>query len=244
MNNNKIHHNNTEGFHPWRVGGVKTSSMKSLTADGNEVYANNGVGLWSDVQSANVVYSNNRVHHNQKQGILFEISSGANIFGNVLWENGWGSRSWGWGGGIVSSSSKDVEVYDNTLAWNADGISIISQDRGGTENDAVTNVYVHDNTVLTKDYPNTGQNYALGWLQDWAGGVLFDPASNNRGENTRYWYPSPEGAYVRYKYAKVNYKKLVDFNATLGEEGGRYLSDAEKDEVVSAKGVPASPEPH
>jgi parallel beta-helix repeat protein len=244
MNNNKIHHNNTEGFHPWRVGGVKTSAMKSLTADGNEVYNNEGKGLWCDVDCANVVYSNNRVHHNTKPGILFEISSKAKIFGNVVWENGWDSQDWGYGAGIVSSSSKDVEIYNNTVAWNADGISVISQDRGGTTNDAVTNVYVHDNQILAKDGAKGEPHvYSLGWLQDWAG-VMYNASSNNRGANNRYFYPTAEGTKARFSWNKALYKSLTDFNKTPGEEGGRYLSQSEKDAVVADKSIPATPEPH
>jgi Right handed beta helix region len=249
VQNNKIHHNNTEAFNPWRSGGAKFGKVTSLTASGNEIYANEGPGLWCDMDCTNVVFSNNRIHHNERMGINFEISSGAKIFDNVLWENGWGKPGWGWGAGIVSSSSKNVEIYSNTLAWNADGISVISQDReagaGGTEYDLVTGVSVHDNTILAKDYypSSTTNNFGLAWLQDWAGGVLYLPTSNNLGANNLYWYTTAEGSYIRFKH-ESSYKKLSEFNPTLGEEKGRYLTKTEKDAVVADKNIPANPESH
>jgi parallel beta-helix repeat protein len=243
VEDNKIHHNNTEGFsRSWEAGGMKAAAMSSLRVEGNEVYANGGVGLWCDVGCKNVVYSNNRIHHNENMGILIEISSGAQVFGNVLWENGWAKSAWGWGAGIVSSSSKDVEIYNNTLAWNADGISVISQERNVTYALIVENVLVHDNQILAKDYPGTKDNFALAWLQDWDGGVLFDASSNNRGYDNRYWYPSAEGSYARYKWNREPERFLEPFNATLGEETGSYMTKSEKDTVVSSTGIPAEPE--
>ena len=66
--------------------------------------------------------------------------------GNRLWENGWRFPAWGWGGGIVVSSSRNVEVFDNVVAWNPDGISIISQQRERSAFNDVRNISVHDNT--------------------------------------------------------------------------------------------------
>ena len=123
-------------------------------------------------------------------------------------------------------------------------ISVISQNRDSVEHDLVTNVYVHDNTILAKDYPGTADNLSLGWLQDWSGGVMFDPLSNNRGANNCYWYPTAEGSYVRYKWGGVGIGTLAQFNTTPGEEGGRYLARGEKDAVVVTKAVPANPEQH
>lgn len=246
---NKIHANNTEGFSTgWEAGGLKMALAKDLTLDANEVYDNKGPGLWCDIDCENVTYSNNRIHHNQNAGIFFEISDGAKIYGNKLWENGWGYRDWGWGAGILVSSSKNAEVYDNTLAWNADGITIISQDRPADFGEAVdrwktvTGNDVHDNAIIREhaccDY---WDNLALAWLQDWDG-VMFGPASNNRAAYNRYWHPSAEDE-PRFAWADEDYARVEDFNATPGEENSRYLTDAEKDQTLAAAGLPRSPEP-
>lgn len=247
MRNNRVHHNNTEGFDAgWEAGGAKTSTMVSLTADGNEVFGNEGPGFWCDEGCRNAIYSNNHVHHNQRMGVLFEIGSGAEISGNALWENGWGFSAWGWGAGIVSSSSRDVEIHDNTLAWNADGISVISADRdvgeNGTAYDHVTGVYVHDNRMVLKKLNQEPHEYSLAWLDQKTRKTVTRAGSGNAGTDNRYWYGGPEGSHDRYSWGTDHFAKLSSFNATLGEERGRYLSDVEKEDALSSAGIPASPE--
>lgn len=243
VRNNKIHDNNTEDFDPgWAAGGMKNARMSSLVADGNEVY-NNEVGLWCDEGCNNVTYSNNRVYNNTKVGIHFEISDNGRIFGNTIWENGWGRTGLGFGEpGILVASSRNVAVYGNTLAWNNDGITVVNQDRSqgdGVQYDRVTDVRVYDNDILARDY-GSGQYPALAWVKAYPGGNIYDPAANNRGYDNRYWYPSPEGSAYRYKWGPA-YKQLGGFNQTPGEERGHYLSDAEKNRIVENKRIPASP---
>jgi nitrous oxidase accessory protein NosD len=258
---NKIHDNNTESFDPgWEAGGVKTAGVlraggqHSFVADRNEVYGNDGKGLWCDVGCTNVVYSNNRVHHNERNGIQLEFADGAEVYDNVVWENGWSKPGWGWGAGILASSSREVEIRDNTLAWNADGIAVISQNRDGTSYDDVVDVDVHHNSILQEGYSNVDPRYidafALAWLQDW-GGVLFDPASDNEGYDNAYWFAMPDRDYwyvpseedlPRYAWDGENIGSLSSFNATPGEERGRYLTDAQRDALISSAGIPAFPE--
>jgi nitrous oxidase accessory protein NosD len=245
LRGNEIHHNNTEGFDArWEAGGVKTSGVQRLLADRNDVHHNGGIGFWCDAGCRNVTYSDNRVHHNEKMGINFETGSTAEVFGNVVWENGWSKSGWGWGAGILSSSSRNVEIYDNVVAWNADGISVISADRDGIGYDEVINVRVHHNTILAEEDPDDEHHtYALSWLQDWEG-VLFRRTSDNRGAYNRYWYPTRESTVARFEWYRKPRDELANFNTTLGEEGGRYLSEAEKDRVVSSAGIPPFPRPH
>src|SRR5262249_29207527 len=128
---NAIADNNTEGFDPeWEAAGLKATQSTRLTLDANDVSGNDGPGLWCDIDCRDTVFTSNRVHHNQRAGIFFEISDGALISDNVAWENGWGYTPWGWGGGIVLSTAKNVQVTRNTVAWNADGIAVIEQNRG------------------------------------------------------------------------------------------------------------------
>ncbi len=70
---------------------------------------------------------------------------------------------------------------------------------------------------------------------------MFESASNNRGANNRYWQASPEGSDGRFAWDE-SIDRLADFNTTAGEEGGRYLSDEEKEQMVSNAGIPDSPE--
>lgn len=225
-------------------GGMKIAGGKAtVTVEGNEVYNNTGNGIWSDVETTSMRISNNRVHHNARRGIFYELSDDGEIFSNVLWENGWVTPDHAAGAAIGLGNSSRVEVYDNTLAWNADGILVLGADRKGTSWDRVRDVYIHDNTILASDYPPDPKGkFGLAWIGRPT--YVFEPANNNRGERNRYWYPDAEDGLVRFEWEKTGYDKLADFNATPGEENGRYLTRSEKDAVVTNKGIPPTPEPH
>jgi parallel beta-helix repeat protein len=179
----------------WEADGFKATSTTGMAVDGNEVYDNRGNGMWCDVGCKDVTYSNNRIHHNARRGIHYEISSGGTIFDNAAWENGWATLNRTNGAGIGVSNSTDTEVYGNTLAWNADGIGITGLDRNGTDHDLVLNIYVHHNTILMQDLPSEDptNHFALGWISGLSP-QMFDPASNNRGEPTGTGTPIPRAA--------------------------------------------------
>ena len=234
---NRIHDNHTEDFDVgWEAGGMKAVAP-DITVDGNEVYNNNGSGIWFDsvsLRSTDIVISNNNVHHNHGSGIFFEIGDRARIHANKVWENGWGDPNWGWGAGIRVSTSRNVDVYDNVVAWNADGISVISQNRPDNPG-PITGNRVRDNIIVGMG--SQGHTYYLAWLEDWAG-AMYQEASENRGANNRYWTDGPEARFAW----DGDRTTLADFNATPGEEGGRYLSTAERDALLTAAGIPLSPE--
>jgi nitrous oxidase accessory protein NosD len=242
---NKVHHNNTEDFsYRWEAGGMKFIHANDTVVDSNEVYNNKGNAIHFDIDCYDNTVSNNRVHHNARKGIQYELSFGGKIFSNVLWENGWATPSSNDGAGITLHNSSTTEVYNNTLAWHPDGIAVFAVDRAeGTKYDRVHDVYVHDNTVLGKNDASEAKNHvALAWLA-WQFNLLYDPANNNRGANNRYWYASPEGTLPRFVWKQTNYSRLSAFNLTSGEESGRYLTQSEKDALVASKGIPANPLP-
>jgi parallel beta-helix repeat protein len=236
VQNNRIHDNNTEGFDPnWEAGGLKMASVARVTLDGNEVYANVGPGLWCDISCQAITYSHNTVHDNTEAGIFFEISSGATIASNALWNNGSASAA-GWGCDIFVSSSSDADVYGNTiLATRTHAILVVSQNRAGYT--SVVNNSVHDNTVVMSQlYSGVGRT-GLGWIQDWTG-TLFDAASNNRGLNNAFWFSYPEPSWERFDWAGAR-DTLAAFSATPGGAGSRMLSVAERDAALAAAGIPA-----
>ena len=234
---NRIHGNSTEGFDSqWEAGGLKAAVSTDLDLVDNLVYDNAGPGLWCDIDCSDVLYARNRVHHNSGAGIFFEISDGAIIEDNVVWENGWDHRAWGWGAGILVSSSSNAVVRRNVVAWNPDGISIVSQNRGH----AVGGNDVHDNDVVMSGVASdTSDKFMLGWIQDWSGPLY---SSGNRGSGNRYWNAKAEPS-TRFGWTS-NHSTLSTFNATPGEESGRYLSTGERDALLSAKGVPLSQASH
>ena len=241
----EIAHNNTEDFNKgWEAGGLKVTDQgtagdaNTVNFDGVSVHDNNGHGIWIDIDVRNTTLSNNRIYNNLNSGIFFEVSDGADIFGNVLYNNGNDASGWAWGSNILLANSRNVNVHDNVVAWGADGIGVISQNRAdwpGYNN--VTGVKVHNNTILRN---RDGQNiFGLAWVQDWAG-VLYNSASGNEGYDNVYWYPTPEGSGDRFAW-NGSYTTLAAFNATPGEERGRYLSDAEKDAIVARHNLPPGP---
>lgn len=239
ISGNRIHGNNTEDYDPgWEAGGLKASGGRRLTIVGNEVYDNAGPGIWCDIGCSDVDISANRVYRNEHAGISYEISSGGRITDNQIWENGHGRPDWVGGGGIVCNVCRATEIAGNVLAWNADGIGVQSQARDRPEW-KVVDVWVHDNVIAATDADGDNQRFALGWVQDFAG-PLLDPASNNRGSGNSYWYATPEGRSIRFEWG-TPLRDLSAFNATPGEEGGRYLTAAEKDAILSGANMPLMP---
>ena len=113
---------NTEDFSPgWSAGGSKSAILNGYVSENNTVNHNGGPGVWCDIGCTNVVIRNNRLHDNEQQGIFFEISNGAKIFGNKAWNNGWGFHEWCYGADILASSSRNVEIYRNVVAWSPQG---------------------------------------------------------------------------------------------------------------------------
>jgi hypothetical protein len=245
---NRLHDNRTADAafkRSWGAGGLKMTQVRAFVVDTNEVDHNDSTGLWCDIGCNNVTFSNNRVHHNQWQGINFEISNGASIHDNVLWENGWGFQSWGWGAGIVISSSANAEVFNNTAAWNYAGISVIWQNRPDSPGPTPVGNYVHDNTIIKKtvkgDFDQTfWSNLSLGWLSD-GSEPIYSSAFHNRADNNRVWYDQPESQTVRFAWS-AQYFSLGEFRDTPGGSGTAYLSDRDKEQLLAANEIPPLPE--
>jgi hypothetical protein len=240
-----IHHNGLGGFDPtWEAGGAKFAGVKNggtyheVLVDGCDNH-DNIKGFWSDTTALDVTVSNNRIWNNQRFGVQIETTDGADVFGNVLYDNGYSeTRLSVWGSQILVSSSINTDVHDNIVAWGPDGIGVISADRDGTMFDAITGVTIHGNTILRNDRPN--QAWALAWKM----GASETADATNFGENNSYWYnngASSEGSQDRFAWGATNYKNLTAFNATPGEENGVYLNNTQKNAVVSTYSLPSSP---
>jgi nitrous oxidase accessory protein NosD len=227
---NTIDRNNPSLAFDWgdEAGGGKAMASRRVTFDSNTVAYNHGPGIWFDGGMVDIVARNNRVHHNDREGIFFEISNGAEITGNAVWENGWGFAAWGYGAGITISSSDRAVVHHNTLAWNARGISVISQNRHSPPHQ---NNVVHDNVVMS----STG-NRVAGWYDD-HGGSLFLSANGNHGYSDRFWVRVPEPSQARFEWKGILWR-LSSYNSTRGEEGGVYVSTSVRDTVLNAAGIP------
>jgi parallel beta-helix repeat protein len=156
---NLVTGNNTDGFWiaDWESGGIK-STRSSGEVSGNDIIANRGIGMWSDIAEYDRRITGNRIRDNAADGIRYEISYSAVIDQNVVEHNGFGTgRGSGgtlWdGGGINVNTSSDVQVRGNLIKDNRNALSIQSRTRGdgprGTY--VLRNVLVEGNLVVMSD---------------------------------------------------------------------------------------------
>ena len=235
---NAVHDNNTEGFDTgWEAGGMKTSHASEVILTSNTFYRNEGSAVWFDIDSTHNTISGNRIYDNTGFGIHYEISSHGEISGNVLWNNGWGTPRWVLGSAIASSNSSVVDIHDNMLAWNADGISVIGVDRGRQTWNDVHDVRVRRN-VIVMGRPRrgvVGDRFALAWLQGDVRG-MFRPGSGNRGEDNMFWLANSGEHPPLFGWGGKRYGRLSEFARTPGGLGSRYLTPAEKDSALKKIG--------
>ena len=251
--NNKIHHNNIEKYDPnWSGGGTKGADLSSGSLwAGNELYENYGNALWCDVYCDGVIIENNRIHHNQGGGIFYEISSNGIIRNNTIWENGWPNEAGGWSATLKTTSSTNVEIYGNVVAWNKTGISAVKSDRTSDPNlpPDMYNINIHDNVVMLErvntvtSFNSCHRSLGMAWCNTVAGFNFFDPAKNNRAVNNRYYFTFPEeSTWPRWFIPNIGYATIGAWNNSPGEEGARYLTQAEKDALIATHNLPTSPE--
>jgi parallel beta-helix repeat protein len=181
VEDSRIVHNNIAGFRwEWEAGGVKVTDSTDVVFRGNSVDGNDGPGLWSDLDTVNTLYEDNTVTDNTGPGIFHEISGRAVIRRNTVARNGFAKDSWLWGAGILVAASSDVEVYENTVSGNANGITGVQQDRGEGPYGPrlLVDLNVHHNTMTLGD----GR---VGIVEDVGETAVFDER-NNRFQNNTY----------------------------------------------------------
>jgi parallel beta-helix repeat protein len=124
----EIDHNGAFANCGFEGGGFKSTSSGSRFTD-NYVHDNNCFGVWYDINAANNEIDHNRVDNNTEGGIFYEISHDATIHDNAISGNGAGACAWLWGAGIGIASSFNVQVYNNTLTNNCNGVGETQQNR-------------------------------------------------------------------------------------------------------------------
>ncbi|MDJ0952876.1 MAG: right-handed parallel beta-helix repeat-containing protein [Acidimicrobiia bacterium] len=149
VESSEIAFNNLRGFNwGWEAGGAKFTRTEGLVLRDLTVHHNLGPGLWTDIDCYDTTYDGNLVYSNSGPGIFHEISFDAVIRNNEVYDNGFIKGEWLWGAGILIAASTDVEVYNNTVTNNADGITGIQQDRTGDNGPSrLQNLHVYNNTI-------------------------------------------------------------------------------------------------
>ena len=165
---NEMSYNNTQHFKPgWGGGGAKFAAIDGLVFENNYSHHNYGRGLWIDIGSHNITIDNNLITHNLNEGIFYEISYTGKVINNKLAHNGQSSE-WLFGGGIVLSSSTDVDVIGNSVIVNdvyGNGITFFWSDRhlsfardGHTPPLRVENINIDNNDVTYLGVLNVENN--------------------------------------------------------------------------------------
>jgi len=193
---NLVTRNNTDGFWiaDWESGGIK-STRSSGEVSGNDIVANRGVGLWSDIAEYDRRISANRIRDNAADGIRYEISYAGVIEQNVVEGNGFGTgRGSGgslWdGGGINVNTSADVQVRGNLVKDNRNGISIQSRTRGEGPRGryVLSNVIVEGNTIVLSDAASSTGVVENKGSPTTSGAVTFRRNSYRLPGSTRFAY--------------------------------------------------------
>jgi parallel beta-helix repeat protein len=156
---NTLAYNNYAGYGTsWEAGGGKFMRTSHLTVRGNYVHENRGVGIGSDSDNIFTVYEGNRIEKNSGTGLVVETSFKTLITDNVIRGNGFAFTGGLTGAGIYLNTSQNVEIVNNTVFKNQQGIGIFSAKRGsGPHGHYVTkNDYVHDNAITLMAKSATG----------------------------------------------------------------------------------------
>jgi len=131
----QLHYNNTkhDDFVCFEQGGCKIVRTNNFVLRRIQAIANDGPGLWYDIDNTNAVIEQCLCESNSGPGIMYEISETAKIRNNLILRNGfspkkdvtWNSRNDSvrseepvYGQGILVQMSKHCEVYNNTCVGN------------------------------------------------------------------------------------------------------------------------------
>ncbi|WP_406056974.1 right-handed parallel beta-helix repeat-containing protein [Kribbella sp. NBC_00889] len=205
---NEVSSNNTDGFWiaDWESGGIKTTWSSGGWVTGNLIKLNRGVGLWSDAYDDGRTFSANQIVDNAADGIRYEIGRNGVIENNEISRNGLGTgRGSGtslWdGGGINVNTSSNVQVRDNVVADNVNGISIQSRTRGSGPwgLNVLRGIVVSGNqvtmrggTTATGMVQNAGAAIPLGEVTLDKNTYILDSLTTDRFQKTGQWYSAQE----------------------------------------------------
>lgn len=160
IRHNYIHHNKEGGYSAYLAVDTtfeendlsyngpeqKMVGTTNVTFRNNFVHHNSGDGIWYDAENVRALIEGNIVEDNGRDGISFEISADGIIRSNTVRRSG--------SSGILIATSKNVEIYGNTLEDNFRGIQYFvncGAVGGGSKGRDLANDTAHHNTVKIND---------------------------------------------------------------------------------------------
>jgi hypothetical protein len=213
---NELAFNNTAGFYnaDWEAGGAKWTESSDLTVQDNYVHDNKAVGLWFDINDKDVLIAANRIEANDSDGIRYEISYRAVIRHNTITGNGFKEPT-GWvnGAGIMVNSAPDVEVANNLVDSNFNGITLRQDNRGAGSlgKFLVQGARIHDNQITMR----RGMTGLSSTVSD---NCVFTTC-DNRFENNHYTVIGADVTNFSWKDAELTWAQWQQHGQ---DTGGRY----------------------
>jgi parallel beta-helix repeat protein len=132
VKNSEIDHNGSAPFaqQTGRETAAGIKSVNPMTVQNSYIHDNYWAGVWCDENCGTLRVENNTIVGNGQRGVHTEISIGPQVIsGNTIEGNGH-FESWSLEAGVLISSVRDVEVYNNTFGGNLDhGVQVVDDGR-------------------------------------------------------------------------------------------------------------------
>jgi parallel beta-helix repeat protein len=236
-----LEHNNVKGYDKdWEGGGMKIAVSRDGLVRRCRAVANNGVGLWFDIDVRDVVVEDCFCRDNAGHGIFVEISGGFTVRNNLCVGNGT-DDAWGQAG-IALGESDHSTVENNTCVLNPTGITL--REVGPRECRGIdgerARYYVHDVTVR-RNVCALNRRYQIGlwWDNPFFGphpspsvgskGTPLDPAQANlRFDENCYWTREKQPLVLwgcPWRSGHLTYPDLAAWQTARGQDARSLIAD-------------------
>jgi hypothetical protein len=128
LRNTEVAYNKTLSFDAdWDAGGAKFTRTygHGMMVENSWFHHNRGAGLWFDIDNYDVIIRSNRFEANDRWGVHYEVSRRARIYWNEVFDTTNGPEDLLFNGsGIFIHNSAEVQVYENLVYDNDNGIFV------------------------------------------------------------------------------------------------------------------------
>jgi hypothetical protein len=236
-----LENNNVKGFEKdWEAGGMKIALARDGVLRRCRAAANNGVGLWFDIDVRDVVVEECFCRENVGHGIFVEISGGFAIRNNLCVGNGTDDH---WGqAGIALGESDHTTIENNTCVHNPTAITLreIGPRRFKGIDGKQVSYHVHDVTVR-RNVCALNRRYQIGlwWDNPFFGphptpsvgskGAPLDPGQANlRFDENCYWMEEKQQFALwgcPWRPRHVKYADLAAWQTARGQDAHSLVAD-------------------
>jgi hypothetical protein len=227
--------------------GLKLFFAENITIDDDWVHDNYGVGLWPDTDNAGFDMSHDIIASNWGRGIMYEVSSNANITDDYIYGNLWASDgSWPTCTGNSQAPCQYGEAGNGSGRGGPGGFTYTALYLSGSGGSDTPSRYQDQMNVTGDDFDNNwGGIYAHMTEDQWCGSLFFATGSN--GTSTSETCPTDD--YSTYSgdlpiYTTSGAVNGTTITATSGtfvrsQQGGSVAYTPPSGDYVYGPGIPA-----